>query len=876
MRTLLAGIAGLLLTVIAPLTLAADVQGSQAPVAPTLRLPSGARPTGYALDLTVVPGAPTVTGEIAIGVELDRAQDVLWLNARSLKVTRVATELSDTRVSLLSEDEQFLGLAFTPPLPAGGHRVTVSFEAEQSRKMTQGIFTLEDDGAWYTMTQFEADSARRAFPCFDEPGYKVPWQLTLRVPKELVAVSNTKVVSETPADGGLKVVRFAKTRPLPSYLIAFAVGPWEFVDLGPVGRDPTPSRIIVPHARPAEAAFVARTYPELFTQLETWFGIAYPFDKLDHIAIPLNVGFAMENVGLITYGARGVLAKRDAETARFRHGSVSVGAHEMSHQWFGNLVTTAWWDDIWLNEAFATWIAEKMVDQWRPDYERGAARAEERADAIKADALISARRIREPITSRGDIHTAFDYITYQKGATVISMFEGWVGEDSFRRAVHSYLEARKDSSATAEDFLAALTQTSHRPVAPAFNTFLDQNGVPQVETRLQCGAGGAKLELGQHRLSTVGAEAARVQRWQIPVCVRYGSGDTSRQTCVLMTHARVSVPLKGACPAYVFANSGGRGYYVPSYSRELLDKLAMNRDRLSSGEYTSLLYDVQALVRAGALNAGEAVLWMRLAAGSSDRHVVLAAIDLAEFTGNTLVAEPDRAQFERFVREVFGPRARSLGFVPRPDESDDDQLTRRALLRLVAPVDPELAAEARGLASAWIKDRKAVDPELVDVVLITAGRTGDAAMFGAMLAEAKAAPERLDRYYLRMALFAFTDPPLAAKGMALLLDPDFDVRESWTALYRGYSWNPTRHAVNDFITANFDALAKTVGPDSPAGWPTYASGFCSDDDRRALVAFWKDKTARYAGADREVAQTAETIQICIRLRAKAGRISFAR
>jgi cytosol alanyl aminopeptidase len=875
MRTLLAGSVGLFLTVIAPLALAADGQPPQSSAAPTLRLPPGARPTGYALDLTVVPGAPTVTGEIAIDVQLDQAREVLWLNARSLKVTRVVTELSGTRASLLPDNEHFLGVSFTPSLPAGKHRITLSFEAEQSRKMTRGIFALEDADAWYTMTQFEADDARRAFPCFDEPGYKVPWQLTLRVPKDLVAVSNTRVISEMPGEGGLKVVRFAKTRPLPSYLVAFAVGPWEFLDLGPLGHAPTPSRIIVPRGRLTEVGFVARAYPELFLQLEAWFGIGYPFDKLDHIAIPLNVGFAMENAGLITYGARGVLAKPDAETARFRHGSASVGAHEMSHQWFGNLVTTAWWDDIWLNEAFATWIAEKMVDQWRPDYERGAARAEERADAIKADALISARQIREPITSRGDIQTAFDDITYQKGATVIAMFEGWVGQETFRRAVRSYLEARRDGSATAEDFLAALTQTSHLPVARAFNTFLDQNGVPQVEARLQCGAGGPKLTLKQHRLSAIGSESAKAQEWQIPVCARYVGGNASRQICVLMTSTSISVPLKGACPAFVFANAGGRGYYVPSYSRDLLDELASNRDRLSAGEYTSLVYDLQALVRAGSLSSSEAVRWTRLAASSSDRHVVLAAIDMAEFTGNTLVAEADRAQFERFVREVFGPRARSLGFVPRPGESDDDQLTRRALLRFMGPVDPELAAEAHRLALAWIKDRKAVDPELVDVVLMTAGRTGDAAMFDALLAEAKTTRESLDRYYLMMALFAFTDPALADKGMALLLDASFDVRESWSALYRGFYWNPTRRVANQFITANFDALAKTVGPDAPTGWPTFAGGLCSDEDRDALTAFWKDRARRYAGADREVAQTAETIQICARLRSKAGRVSFA-
>src|SRR4030095_5497689 len=231
------------------------------------------------------------------------------------------------------------------------------------------------------------------------------------------------------------------------------VGPWQSVDLGRLGKAATPGRIVAPAGRTDETTFAAQAYPRLFTQLEHWFGIAYPFDKLDHIAIPLTVGFAMENVGLITYGAPVLLAKSGAATPRFRRGAANVGAHEIAHQWFGNLVTNAWWDDIWLNEAFATWIAEKMVQQWRPDYDRGAAHVGERAIAINADALASAPKIREPITSRGDIFCAFDKITYQKGATVIGMFEGWIGEEPFRRGVQTYLETRRYGSASADDFL---------------------------------------------------------------------------------------------------------------------------------------------------------------------------------------------------------------------------------------------------------------------------------------------------------------------------------------------------------------------------------------------------------------------------------------
>ena len=452
---------------------------------------------------------------------------------------------------------------------------------------------------------------------------------------------------------------------------------------------------------------------------------------------------------------------------------------------------------------------------------------------------------------------------------MIGMFEGWIGEEPFRRGVRDYLESRRDGSATAEDFLQALTQASRLPVAPAFNTFLNQNGVPKVEVRLQCQKGGAKLTLTQHRLELLGSGAMNAQQWQIPVCARYGTGTSSRRACALMTEATKTIPLSGDCPAYVFANAAGRGYYVPDYRDGALSRIAKHRNALSAAEYASLLYDLKVLVRAGAVSSAEALQWVRYGAASRDRHVVLAALDLAEFAANTLFADADRPKFSAFVREVFGPRARALGFASKANENDDDQLLRRALLRFVAPEDPPLAAEARRLALAWIRDRKAVDPGLVDAVLVTAGRTGDMAMFDALLAEAKATQDRLDRRYLMMALFAFTDPALAQKGVALLLDPAFDVRESWTALHNGYYWNPTRRATNDFIMANFDALAKTVGRDTPGGWPFYASGLCSDSDRANVEAFWKERAPNYAGAGRELVQAAEAIQVCMHVRAHA-------
>jgi alanyl aminopeptidase len=832
---------------------------------PVLRLPGDARPLRYELTLTVVPGEAKVPGEVTIDVELARPHPVLWLNADDVTVLRASVGAAGTAITILRGHDQFVGLAFEPALAAGKHRLTLAFEAEQARNSTHGIFALQDGGVWYAMTQFEALSARRAFPCFDEPSFKVPWQLTLRLPRELTAIANTPVVSETEIDAGMKAVRFAETRPLPSYLVAFAVGPWRAVDLGRAGLGPTPMRIVAPKGRIGETTFVARAYPQIFEHIERWFDIPHPYPKLDQIAIPLTVGFAMENVGLITYGAPTLLAKPDAASPLFRHRAAAVGAHEMSHQWFGNLVTMAWWDDIWLNEAFATWFADKMVDAWDPRYEHGAGRSGERADAIHEDMLASARRIREPIVSRGDIFNAFDSITYQKGAAVLGMFEGWIGEEPFRRGVKQYLEAHRDANATAADFLGALDAAAHRPVGKALSTFLDQNGVPQIDVRLQCSSRGAKLALAQHRLTPLGESDMRNQRWQIPVCARFGTGVAMRESCTLLAEKTATLEL-ASCPAFVFANAGGRGYYVADYRDGLLGRLAAHRSALSPSEYAGLLYDLRALVRSGSVNAGDALEWVRAAASSRDRHVVEAAIALTTFVRDTLIGESERLRFAAFVRDVFGIRARKLGFAPRPSESDDDQLVRRSLIRLVAPVDVKLAAEARRLAVTWLGNRSAIDPGMVDLVLVIAAQTGDETMLDHFLAEAKRTSDSLDRRNLMMALLSFSVPALAEKGLSVLLDPAFDIRESTTALYLSERFTPPRRETHAFIAANFDALQKRVARDTPASWPGYAARLCSDKDRADVQAFWRDRVTRYEGGTRNLAQALEQIRLCTALR----------
>jgi alanyl aminopeptidase len=344
-----------------------------------------------------------------------------------------------------------VGVKPSVPLASGRTVIRIEYRGELCARDNVGAFRVREGNDWYVYTQFESIFARRAFPCFDEPGIKVPWQLTLDVPAGNTALSNTSALSETPLEEGgkptgMKRVRFGETRPLPSYLIAFAVGPFDIVDAGKAGRNATPVRIVTPRGQGALARYAVQVTPRLLEMTEEYTGIAHPYEKLDSIAVP-RPGGAMENPGLITYASSLILAQPRDETPRFKQAYAHVAAHEIAHLWFGDLVTHAWWDDVWLNESFATWLSVKTIERFAPGWDIRAQDAHGRDYAMKNDALASARRIRQPIESTNDIFNAFDPITYAKGGAVLGMFENWIGEARFAQALRQYLSKHADAPA---------------------------------------------------------------------------------------------------------------------------------------------------------------------------------------------------------------------------------------------------------------------------------------------------------------------------------------------------------------------------------------------------------------------------------------------
>uniref|UniRef100_A0A8J7VS16 Aminopeptidase N n=1 Tax=Coralloluteibacterium stylophorae TaxID=1776034 RepID=A0A8J7VS16_9GAMM len=617
---------------------------------PTGRLPRSVEPSHRTLELRIDPETARMQGRAGMDVDVERPTERLWLHGRDLDIARAAIVVEGgERLPLKVEQVHVSGvLALTAPteIPAGRARIEIEYAAPYGQ--LQGAYKVRPDSNDYVVTQMEPLGARNAFPGFDEPSFKTPWDISLVVPQDQVAVANTRQVAEEDAGGGFKRLRFARTEALPSYLIAFAVGPWDVVDapdLPPnaVREVPLPLRGIAAEGRGGELDYALAHTGAIVDALETYFDIPYPFDKLDILAAPDFWAGAMENAGLIVYRDSLLLLDEDSGT-RQKQAYWGVHAHELAHQWFGNLVTMPWWNDLWLNEAFATWMGNKIVGQLQPGFHTDRGLLEGAYGAMAADSLASTRRIGEPVHDFTDVSAAFDGITYQKGGAVLAMFERFIGEDAFRQGVRDYLRAHARGNATAQDLIAAVAARSDDParVRAAFAGYIDQPGVPLLKAALDCDDPAAPaLQVEQSRFLPLGSRAQGGQQWGIPVCVRT---DGAGPTCQLVSEARARIALPGGrCPAFVMPNAGANGYYRFDLAADDRAALAANFDRLDPREQRAFADSLDAAYQTGTLDTAGFLAAAAPLAGAEARQTVTAPFARIEWILETLVDDPATA-----------------------------------------------------------------------------------------------------------------------------------------------------------------------------------------------------------------------------------------
>jgi len=743
---------------------------------PPARLPHSFVPASYHARLSVDPGQRELVGTIAIDGDIATPVTSLWLHGHGLRI--MSAELSggghSQPLQTSYEDHDLLLLRAATPISPGAHRLTISYRGWISQDTRVGAYRSELDGQAYVATQLESIYARRVFPCLDEPGFKVPWQLTLEVPRDSVVVSNTAVTSERSLDRMIKEVVFAPTRPLPSYLIAFAVGPFEILPAGST-RAGKPIRVIVPRGHASEAAWPVETTAKLLGLLEGYFAMPYPYSKLDVLAVPAEDASWMDSPGLVAFPRNVALHAPERQGLVQRHEWLRAAAHELAHQWFGDAVTFAWWDDLWLAEGVATWLAGKITAAFDPRFDADTAALADRWNALNADEPEPGRAIRHPVVTVEDILGEFDSITYKKGSSVIAMFERAVGAEAMRTGVRAYIAAHRDHTATASDLLAAISKVAHRDVGPAFSSFLEQPGVPVVHAELRCATGRAPVVvLHQVRGAPPGEPEATDGAWRIPVCVAFGRNATRGEACTELVTPTAELTLPAPCPAWLFGNAGGRGYYRTAQP-EAAERALRDHgwSRLTAIERAVLAGDLTARALGGQLDPAVPLGLVPDLLAAHDLGSIDRALEIAS-RFERWTAPAQQPAFRSWIRATFGSTAHRLGWQARAGDDAVDAVARAPLVALVADAgDAALREDADRLARDW----RALVPEEAPEVLGVAV-DGDRSTFEQLLAAAPAERDPRRRAALLDALAGVAAPDRLRAVLALVFDKRLDLVEA--------------------------------------------------------------------------------------------------
>ncbi|MEE3329982.1 MAG: M1 family metallopeptidase [Myxococcota bacterium] len=838
-------------------------------------------PTHYELQLQIDPAQERFSGSVRIALDVRTPLDVLWLHSEGLEIFRAEVTDAEGRSSDASiqdfPDTGVVGLRLERELGVGAAHVELEWEAAFGSGL-RGLYRVEVGDDDYAFTQFEAISARTVFPGFDEPAFKVPFDVSVVAPSEIVVLGNTpEVAAEEVADsGGAARVRhtFATTRPMPTYLLAWAVGPLDVIDAPDIPPNEVRSRAlplrgVAPRGRGVELAYALERTGGILEAVERYVGSEYPFAKLDIVSVPDFAAGAMENVGLVTFRDWLLLIDPETATEDQRRAFASVMAHELAHMWFGNLVTMPWWNDIWLNESFATWMAARITQGLYPEYRSDVYALRGTYRAMAGDALASARRIREPIASTHDIRNAFDGITYQKGGAVLGMVEAAVGEEEFRAAIQTYLARHRFGLATAGDFLEVVSSELGSEWSDAFTSFLDQAGLPFVEVTTSCNDSGRTISVEQSRYRPLGSSLGESDSiWKIPFCWR---GDALSRECRMLEGRRSELDA-GPCGAFVHPNAGGRGYYRWSLDVAALTELReFGFESLTVRERMSLADAMKAAFATGALDASAVFEAIEPLAYGRERYVAASVFGLISFAKKRLAEdEAGRNRVMNWGREIYAARARALGFEASDDDDGERRLAREQFVRFATLVlhDPELRVEAgeRGrrylLGRPGVPDDAAAAAELLGLVTRVAVRDGGVQEFEAALAHLFASEDASVRRRMMTAIGFADDPVLAERARELMFDERLRENERLHVLGLQAQRRETREEAWQWIQRRFDEIVERITPQRGAALFGGLGGFCDEVDAQRVAVFFEDRVQELEGGPRRLASTIEKIRIC--------------
>jgi aminopeptidase N/puromycin-sensitive aminopeptidase len=833
------------------------------PSAHAQRLSKAAIPQHYSLALTPNLKDATFSGSETIDLTLGQAVDSITLNAAEIKfgsVVAVANGREFKGTATTDEDKQQATLAFDRTLPAGKIALKIEYTGILNNEL-RGFYLSKTAKRNYAVTQFEATDARRAFPCFDEPAFKATFDIQLTVDKGDTVISNTNAISDTPGPVlGEHTVKFATTPKMSTYLVAFLVGDFQCVsgesDGVPIRACATPDKVAQGKFAVSAAEFVLHYY-------DTYFGIKYPMPKLDMIAIPDFEAGAMENFGAITYRETDLLIDEKTASVGAKKRVGLVVAHEMAHQWFGDMVTMQWWNNIWLNEGFATWMENKPTAAWHPEWKVPEDVAVDLDRTLDLDAGRTTRTIRANADTPEEINEMFDGISYGKAGAVLNMVENYLGREVFRQGVHNYLAAHLYGNATAEDFWNAQTENSHKPVDKIMESFVAQPGVPLLTFSQP---GGGKVAVAQERFFlSPSAKGDRSQSWSAPVCFKAAGG---QDDCELLSPSEAS--LKTPDAPFFFANGGGKGYYRSAYPADVYAKLVGSVESgLNPEERISLLGDEWAQVRANKVPVGDELDLVAAVKGDSSDAVVDSALTaVSQIKDRIASTDAEREAINAWVRKNFKPALERLGAPSANDSPDKQELRATLFAALGAAKDPDVIAQSKVVAERYLADPASVNATLAQAALGVAAANGDAAFFDELqkVYETSANPELAEGALRRLA--AFQDPALAKRALEYTLSGKVRNQDSPGLLARTITSPSTRDLAWAYIQQNWDKVKTQITPLSASRLVGATGNFCSAEARDQVVSFLS--THKVASSQRALKRATDQINDCIELRANQG------
>ena len=840
------------------------------------RLPTNVVPQRYALKLTPDLQTATFTGEETIDVTLKQPSSNITLNSAEITFQSVDVSADGARQTAtvsLDKAQQQATLTFPHELSSGRATLHIRYTGILNNEL-RGFYLSKARGRDYAVTQFEPTDARRAFPSFDEPAYKAVFDITVVAPKADMVISNSPIQQDTPGPAPDEhTVHFYPTPKMSSYLVAFLVGEFQCTS---GASDGIPIRVCATPEQAGLTQFALGVAEFALHYYDDYFGIHYPLKKLDLIGIPDFEAGAMENFGAITFREQDLLLNPKNASIRTQENVAIDVAHEMAHQWFGDLVTMQWWDNVWLNEGFATWMEGKTVAAMHPEWNIPQVVAAEEQGALDYDAAPTTHPIRAKASNTpAEINELFDEISYEKGCDVLLTVENYLGPELFRKGVHAYLTAHEYGNATAQDFWNAQTATSHKPVDKIMQSLITQPGEPILT--FGSPAGGEVSVQQQRFFLDPEIKQDVAEKWTLPVCFRSASG----QDCQVLTPETSKLSVRSARP--FDANARAKGYYRTAYPEPIYKQLLAGVEtQLTPAERIGLIGDEWALVRSNRAAVGDYLnLFTALKSdpnasvigsvvGSASASVLSSAPGGLAVIDQRLAATPEeRAELGVWIRRNFSPEYEKLG-APAPGDTPNTRQLRAELFGLLGYYgkDPQVIAEAKQIAEEYVRSPGKIDPTLGQTAMAIAARNGNAALFEDLqhIYETSSNPE-FQIGALRM-LAEFEDPALEERALEYAVSGKVKSQDSAIQLAIALTIPAERERAWNFIQAHWPQIETQLTPEMGQILVGSAGSFCSEDARTQVEGFYS--THKVNAASMSLKHAVEEIDGCIQLRRLQG------